>query len=144
MSENKTRYTLCKEERLYSQKRIDALFDKGESFIAYPLRIVYLLRSNSEEDNAIPASIMVSVSKKRFKRAVKRNRIKRLVKEAYRLNKNGFINQSFFAEQSIDIAFIYLKNELPHYSEIEKAIYKSLSVLMDRIQIKDENKDNNP
>lgn len=142
MSETQIRYTLGKEERLYAQKRIDSLFEKGNSFINYPLRIVFLERDNTEVNNTCSVSIMVSVSKKKFKQAVKRNRVKRLIKEAYRLNKNGFVDK--ISPKSVDIAFLYLKNELPQYSEIEKAMQKALSTLIEKININDENKKLNP
>lgn len=68
---------------------------------------------------------MVSVSKKKFKRAVKRNRVKRLIREAYRLNKSSLIGLLQNKGKSMDIAFLYLKNELPVYEDIEKALLKA-------------------
>lgn len=121
---------MSKSERLYMQKRIDALFASGQSFIAYPLRVVFSVRDLNTEE---PVSIMVSVSKRKFKRAVKRNRVKRLVREAYRLNKEAFLSISEEQNKSIDVAFLYLKNELPAYNEIEGAIKKTSVVLKDRI-----------
>jgi len=123
-------YTLGKEERLYAQKRIDALFAQGQSFISYPLRVVYIQKEHS---NITPlVSILASVSKKRFRKAVKRNRVKRLIKEAYRLNKKGFTTLALSCGTSFDIAFLYLKNELPDYTEIEKAMLKTITLLSDK------------
>lgn len=119
--------TFTKNERLYAQKRIDALFASGESFIAYPLRVVYTLR----EKDDVAVTVLISVSKKKFKRAVKRNRVKRLVREVYRLNKNELYIPEI--DKSIDIAFLYLKNELPSYEEIEKAIKKTGMVLREKL-----------
>ena len=121
------RNTLSKSERLYKNKQIEQLFSSGEAFIAYPLRIVYSKRERNEEQPDI--AIMVSVSKKKFKRAVKRNRIKRLVKEAYRLNKSPFYDISKKYDIGLDIAFLYLKNELSDYIEIEKAVLKTANML---------------
>ena len=129
MSEKKNQYTLCKEERLYAEKRIEALFAGGSSFIAYPLRVVYITRECNLEDESPTVSILTSVSKKRFKRAVKRNRVKRLIREAYRLNKKDFIEFAAQSGKSFDIAFLYLKSELPTYSEIEKAVLKTINTL---------------
>ena len=74
------RYTLSKEERLSWKRYIDLLFAKGQSFVAFPLRVVYL--SVEKEETLAPVSILISVPKKKFRRAVKRNLIKRQVREA--------------------------------------------------------------
>ncbi|MDB2471683.1 ribonuclease P protein component, partial [Flavobacteriaceae bacterium] len=72
-------------EKLKSKAIIDALFTNGSSISCFPLRFVYLQKDFPEN---ITLKCGVSVSKKKFKRAVDRNRIKRLMREAYRLNKN--------------------------------------------------------
>lgn len=77
-------FTFKKEERLSSRKQIGELIDKGSSFFLYPFRIVWL---EVDTPSTYPAQLLISVSKKRFKRAVDRNRIKRLIREAYRLQK---------------------------------------------------------
>lgn len=124
--------TLNKKERIKSTKRIDELFLSGESFISYPLRIVFLKKELS--DSSEPSvGMMVSVSKKKFKRAVKRNRVKRLVREAFRLNKTGFYVLCQRQNTCLDIAFLYLKNELPDFQEIEKAIQKTIVLLENKI-----------
>ncbi|MDU1906215.1 MAG: ribonuclease P protein component [Dysgonomonas sp.] len=138
MSQEVVRHLFPKNERLCSQKRIDALFSNAESFIAYPLRIVYILKEDGTDEEGIPLSTLVSVSKKRLKRAVKRNRVKRLIREAYRLNKQPLAEQCVIHNKQIDIAFLYLKNELPDYPEIEKAIQKTITVLINRISEKKE------
>lgn len=129
MPEKENRFTLSKDERLYAEKRIEALFAGGASFIAYPLRVVYIARENESESELPAISILISVSKKRFKRAVKRNRVKRLIREAYRLNKKELIDFARQSGKSFDIAFLYLKSELPTYAEIEKAILKTINTL---------------
>lgn len=126
-------HTLTKNERLCLQSRIDSLFMKGESFIAYPLRIVYIKR-DLEDDSEANVSILVSVSKRKFKRAVKRNRVKRLVRENYRLNKNLFQEIATQINQNLDIAFLYLKDTLPDYNEIEKSINKTALILNERLE----------
>ena len=77
--------TYNKHEKLKSQKTIEQLFLDGDSVSAYPLRLVYLKHGDSRK-------VGVSVSKRNFKRAVDRIRIKRLLREAYRLNKTMLIN----------------------------------------------------
>lgn len=129
--------TLGKKERIKGDKRINSLFTQGESFISYPLRIVYCKRELSEDNP--PVAMMVSVSKKKFKRAVKRNRIKRLVREAFRLNKKGFTGICHQYNTGIDIAFLYLKNELCDYGEIEKAMLKTITTLQNRMNTNEVN-----
>lgn len=124
--------TFSKEEKLCSTKSIESLFAKGDSFIAYPLRVVYQLRDESVEDNQY-ASVLISVSKKKFKRAVKRNRVKRMIREAYRLNKSLYLDWLKVNNKHMDIAFLYLKSELPTYTEIEKSIQKAIAMLKTKI-----------
>lgn len=121
------RNTLCKAERLCSKMQIEKLFAGGsKSFSVYPLRVVFMPMEKKED---VLASILISVSKKRFKRAVKRNHVKRQVREAYRRNKHGLL--SFLRERTegMAIAFIYLSNELVPMDEIER----KMKILLARI-----------
>lgn len=129
--------TFSKEERLCSTKSIDLLFSEGQSFIAYPLRVVYRVETETDASKQ-SASLLISVPKKKFKRAVKRNRVKRLVREAYRLNKVQMIELLNQRGIHLDIAFIYLKDELPVYTDIEKSIFKTISILSDRLKAEGE------
>lgn len=133
MLELSDKNTFTKEEKLCSTKAIDTLFSIGESFVAYPLRVVYLIHDKSETE-AQSASVMISVSKRKFKRAVKRNRVKRLIREAYRLNKHDLTALLAKHNKRMDIAFLYLKDELPEFSEIEKSILKTLTILTDKME----------
>ncbi|HUH29007.1 ribonuclease P protein component [Gelidibacter sp.] len=76
-------------EKLKGQKLIEKLFSEGNSVVAYPLRLVYL---KTNFDTPVKIKAGVSVSKRNFKKAVDRNRIKRLMREAYRLNKSKYFN----------------------------------------------------
>jgi ribonuclease P protein component len=82
-------FSYPKIEKLKSQKQIEQLFSEGKSVSAYPLRMVYL-KTEFDEDTQIKTR--VTVSKRNFKNAVDRNRIKRLLREAYRLNKASYFN----------------------------------------------------
>lgn len=96
-------FGLKKEERLCSKKAIDALFagSDSKSLSAYPIRAVY---RHTEEAGI---RILVSVSKRRFRHAVDRNRAKRQLREAYRQNKHILASEELSA-QGMDIAFIWL------------------------------------
>ncbi|WP_081965489.1 ribonuclease P protein component [Porphyromonas macacae] len=121
---DKSPNTLTKAERLYLRDEIKDLFSNGKSFITYPLRVVYLLSDTPLQ--GVRCRIMVAVPKKRFKRAVKRNRIKRLIRESYRKNKHSWIayleNNNKFAK----VAFTMVGENLPDYKTIENAIKKTL------------------
>jgi ribonuclease P protein component len=77
-------YTFNKEERLCSRKYLDLLFKNGSSFLLYPFRVSYL---SIQADANYPVQVVINVPKKRFKRAVDRNLLKRRIREVYRLNK---------------------------------------------------------
>lgn len=119
------RFTLSKNERLSSLKEIDALFSKGKSFTKYPLRIVW---GAGRKPDDIPARILFSVSKKKFSRAVDRNRIKRLMRESYRILKPGFFN-ALDKNHSIDVAIIYIGTELMDLAAIQKSMETALQRL---------------
>lgn len=108
--------TLHKVERLDKKKIIEKMFAGGSrSFSVFPLRVVYLPVEELEAD----ASIFISVSKRRFKRAVKRNRVKRQIREAYRVNKHELLNILVERKCRLAIAFIYLSDQLVESSIIE-------------------------
>jgi ribonuclease P protein component len=80
--------TFSKEERLCSRKLLDQLFKNGSSFLLYPFRISYLRVEDSAES---PVQVVINVSKKRYKRAVDRNLIKRRIREIYRIQKEELL-----------------------------------------------------
>jgi len=123
------RCTLKKPERISAQKEIDRLFTQGDVFISYPLRIVYL---KQKPFSGVPVSILVSVSKKKFKRAVKRNRMKRLMREAYRLNKSSLVDYCREKEIGFLIAFLFIGNELFEWGTIEKAMQKAIDMIKEK------------
>lgn len=115
--------TLKKSERLHRKKQIEQLFAGGaRSFSLFPLRVVYMLNDDLDAD----AAILVSVSKRHFKRAVKRNRIKRLIREAYRKNKQLLLDNLCGGECKLALAFIYLSNELPEADVIDARMQVAL------------------
>lgn len=132
---NKEKDTLCKAERLSSKKSIEMLFaGTAKSFSAFPLRVIFM---PVEPDDKVPASVLISVPKKRFKRAVKRNRVKRQVREAYRKNKHELLG--LLEEQQIKllVAFIFMHSELHSSEEIEKKVKDLLSRIVGRLEKKE-------
>lgn len=131
-------YSFKKSERLCSKKLIGELLISNDHFVKYPFRVVFKISSKTGN---FPARIAISVSKKRFKRAVKRNRIKRLTREAFRLNKTDFY-QHIPPGETLDILFIYLDNHINNYRKIEKSMkdsmQKILTVLLSDSQITSE------
>ena len=123
------RYTLSKKERLSWKRYIDLLFQKGQSFVAFPLRVVYL---PLDEELPARASILISIPKKKFKRAVKRNLLKRQVREAYRVRKYDLLEPLEAKNKSMLIAFLYLDKEIHPYTTMEKAMNKAINILRDK------------
>jgi ribonuclease P protein component len=112
--------TFKRAERLKSRKAIELLFRKGASFGQYPLRLVYLPLQEQPEGHMV--KIAVSVPKKKFAKAVHRNRIKRQIREAWRLHKSILYKK--LPPQSPPFAFmiIYVAKEAVSYQEIEQAV----------------------
>lgn len=113
--------TLKKDERLSSFKEIEALLLKGQSFFSYPFKVNYLL--TLAEGGCNGASIVISVPKRNFKRAVKRNLIRRRVRESYRLNKELL---NIPANKKLSIMFVYISKEVMDYHTIEPKLKEML------------------
>ncbi|WP_203256587.1 ribonuclease P protein component [Hyunsoonleella ulvae] len=121
------KFTYSKQEKLKSKKLIEQLFAEGQSVSAFPLRLVYL---GTTFDDAVIAKTGVSVSKRHFKKAVDRNRIKRLLREAYRLNK-----ASFFNNLSTQYAFmiLYIGKEKPTYTQVENSMKRLFDKFLNNV-----------
>lgn len=123
--------TLRKAERLSSKILIGKMFEGGvsKSFSIFPIRVVYM----PVEKGEAPAAVMISVSKRRFKRAVKRNRVKRQIREAYRKNKQLLLDELQSREMRLAIAFIYLSDELVATAELEEKMKTALARLVEKL-----------
>jgi ribonuclease P protein component len=119
-------YTFNKKEKLKSQKLIEQLFAQGQSVVAHPLRMVYI---KTEFDEAIKIKAGVSVSKRHFKKAVDRNRIKRLMREAYRLQKAAYFDN---ISGQYALMILYIGKEETDY----KTIYSKMDGLLKKFQEK--------
>ena len=119
--------TFPKKEHLYGEKVIENLHTTGSSFLVYPLRVVYL--NVSQPDEQIPVRVMIGVPKKKFKEAVDRNRAKRLMREAYRLNKSSLVSIIKKEEVKIYLSFQYIADEMLTFDEISTKMQKALDRL---------------
>ena len=118
--------SFSKAEHLCGEKKITRLFTEGKAFIVYPLRVVYFVLPEEDE---FPAKVMVGVPKKRFKRAVKRNRLKRLIREAYRLNKHDLREALIEKKLQLHVSFQYVSDEELEFDYIEKRMKTALEKL---------------
>lgn len=119
--------TYSKKDKLKSKKQIDRLFDEGKTFSVFPLRLVYMSTPNS---NGVLVKAGVSVSKRNFKKAVDRNKIKRLLREAYRLNKNDYFNN---ITTQCAFMILYIGNEIPSFEQVDISMKQLLNKLSNLI-----------
>lgn len=119
--------TYSKIEKLKSKTIIDQLFDEGKSVAAFPLRLVYI---GTHFDEPVKVKCGVSVSKRNFKKAIDRNRVKRLMREAYRLNKSSYFNN---ITTQYAFMILYIGNDKPTFEQTDKAMKKLLEKFVDTI-----------
>lgn len=119
-------FTLGKNERLKSRKSIEQLFSEGKKIIVAPYRVLY---ATSTPVNTPTLLFTTGVSSKHFKKAVDRNRIKRLTREAWRLQKNELQKKIVSTSIQLNVFFIYTGRELPEYEEVFKKVGMALNKL---------------
>ena len=107
---------LPKYERICKENDIQALFDKGAGVSVYPYRVIFLFRK--DESRPVTVRVLVSVSKKRFHHAFKRNRVKRLMREAWRKNKARLYEICKRDNISVDVALVYTATVIHSYEEM--------------------------
>lgn len=120
------RNTFKKHERLCSKLLLEQLFKDGKSFAVFPFRVVYKI---AELPSDSPAQVAFSVPKKKFKRAVDRNRIKRLMKEAYRLNKQIHYDHFRMSGKQCALLIMYLGKGDIEFAEAQQKIIRLLQRL---------------
>lgn len=126
--------TFKKEERLCSKKLIEELLQNGSSFLLYPLKVVWLVKPLTEP-SPFPAQLVISVAKKRFRKANKRNRVKRLIRETYRINKEDLLYQ-FLKEHNLilSLMFSYVGNDIFTFADLERKLKLCLNRLVKEIE----------
>jgi len=126
------KHTLGKEERLKSKKLIERLYQEGNSVKTFPLRMMFL---QTEHTSGFPAQVGVSVAKRNFKLAVDRNRLKRLMRESYRLQKEIVYNN---LDKPYIFMISYLGKEEWKYDELFLKMEKLLKMFVDETKKKKE------
>ncbi len=121
------RYSLNKNERLKKRDDIQHLFAHGKSEFAHPIKLYYQLKENNSDT---PLLFGVSVPKKKFKKAVDRNLIKRRIREAYRLNQIPLKNLMAEKGHCLMIMPVYIADEIQDYKQIEGKIILLLQRLL--------------
>lgn len=123
-------FTFKKEERLCSKKLIGEVVNSGSKFLVHPIRVSFV---ESELPTKYPVQVLMGVSKRNFKKAVDRNRIKRLMREAYRRNKHILYNHLAEAEKQVALMLIYVGKEMPESRLIEDKIIVTLQRLVEEL-----------
>ncbi len=124
-------FGFSKKERLFGRKNIETLFSKGNSIFVYPFRVVYMIKER--EEGVFPVRVLISVPKKRFKLAVDRNRIKRVIRECYRLNKNELIQQSIQENKRVEIAFQYVASDKKEFLTLNEKMKLTLNEIEKKV-----------
>jgi len=117
-------------EKLKSKKIIDALFQEGHSKVFFPLRIVWL---ETQLPESVPVQCGVSVSKKNFPNATDRNRIKRQLRETYRLNKTQLSQKAEQNNQQLGIMLLFIDKKFCDFSEIHRQTQRALRFVSQKI-----------
>tara|TARA_R110002049_G_scaffold2846_4_gene23139 strand:+ start:5802 stop:6200 length:399 start_codon:yes stop_codon:yes gene_type:complete len=120
--------TLGKQERLKSKKLIEKLYTEGDSVKAFPLRMIYVQTKHTSD---FPCQVGVSVAKRNFKLAVDRNRLKRLMRETYRLQK-GIVYDNL--EEPYVFMISYIGREEFKYEELYLKMEKLLTLFINKIK----------
>ena len=119
-------YKLNKDEKLCSRTAVNSLFDQGKSLMAFPLRAAYRIRPQGDH----PVQFLISIPKKRIRKAVGRVLLRRRTREAYRLNRRSLLFPALLQHDcGVDIAFVYLDSNIAPYNVINE----KMTLLLNRI-----------
>lgn len=123
-----TNNTYSKQEKLKSRKALEQLFAKGKSFSVFPIKVFYTVT----DDTAL-VQAGVGVSSRIFKKAHDRNKVKRLLREVYRTQKQALYTRVTTDQKQLNVFFLYIGKELPVFADLQIAMEKTLEKLIRKI-----------
>ena len=132
-----TVFTYQKKDKLKSRKQTQHLFSTGQAINVFPIRLIYTIEpmaSNAESESA--TSVLqagVGAPSRTFRKAVQRNRVKRLLREAYRLEKPNFISQAALDNKRVNLFFLYTDALVLTQVEIQGKLKEALSILVTKL-----------
>lgn len=124
--------TYSKQEKLKSRKALEQLFAKGKSFSVFPIKVFYTVSDVSVSDEAF-VQAGVGVSSRIFKKAHDRNKVKRLLREVYRTQKQPLYASMVAKQAQLNVFFLYIGKELSVFADLHIAMEKTLEKLIRKI-----------
>ena len=130
-------FTYKKTDKLKSRKQTQHLFSTGQAINVFPIRLIYTIEPiASSLDNISPTSLLqagVGAPTRTFRKAVQRNRVKRLLREAYRLEKPNFLSQAALDNKRLNLFFLYTDALVLTQVEIQGKVKEALSILVTKL-----------
>ena len=131
-------FTYKKTDKLKSRKQTQHLFSTGQAINVFPIRLIYTIEPiASSLDNISPTSLLqagVGAPTRTFRKAVQRNRVKRLLREAYRLEKPNFLSQAALDNKRVNLFFLYTDALVLTQVEIQGKVKEALSLLVTKLK----------
>lgn len=122
-------FTYGKQEKLKSRKLTEAVFKSGQTFTVFPLKVFYISSKLNTNTDVVCG---VGAPARMFKKAVQRNRIKRLLREAYRLNKTELLQYVINSNKQTAIFILYIDKVMPEFATINKKMKQALDLLIQK------------
>jgi ribonuclease P protein component len=116
-----------KYQRLDSVKTITELFKNGHGFTIFPFKVI-ILKNNT--NSPAPVQLLITVPKRHFKKAVHRNRIKRLIREVYRTHSEPLLSKAIECKQQYAVGIVFTGNQLPLFKEVETKLSTAINKLI--------------
>jgi ribonuclease P protein component len=133
-------FTYQKKDKLKSRKQTQHLFSTGQAINVFPIRLIYTIEPiETSLNNIAPTSLLqagVGAPSRTFRKAVQRNRVKRLLREAYRLEKPNFISQAVLDNKRVNLFFLYTDALVLTQAAIQVKVNEALTLLVTKLNKK--------